>query len=895
MHVLTQSSPRSAVDRLAGNKARSLHALAAHGLSVPSWAVIGADVFAAFLARAGLDARIAELLGDFEPVRAEEIAERIAGEVLGADPGPDLRACVREALTHIGEGPVAVRSSGLEEDGASFSFAGQFDSYLDVEGFEAVCLHVKKCWASAWSARSLLYRRQHGLDLSVAGMAVIVQRLVQAEKSGVVFTANPTNGSPDEMVISAVYGLGEGLVSGAVDADGLVLDKKTGEVRSAIVGEKGQRHDGRALVEVPVSQQQVLSIDPEETARLWACARKVEAAFGRPQDIEWCSTGSQLWVLQSRPITTPLTSPDGELRIWDNSNIVENFPGVTSQLTFTFAQHVYSSVFREFCRLLLIPEFHLRQMDGFLGSVLGHVNGRVYYNLLHWYKLSGTAPFQNLGRKMMELQMGVDEALDLQDFEEKIRPYSARNRLEHLYLRGASTAKFAWYFATLPRHVAGFRNFFYRAHERFDAIDYRALGSDQVYAHYREFETGVISRWGKMVALESAIGLSYGLLRGLTRKWVPDAPPWFEVAVIGNVEGMESMEPVRRLRDLADRARAVPAVEQLLRSVPAVDVDEALRASDHAEFVKALDQYLADFGDRSNNELKLEEPDLREAPHVLFEMLKATLANGPASDQAEAAPDSAEGLLSQHLGPVKRWVFERVRGRVRMAIRARETVRFCRSRAFGLVRRMFKAIGEDFVRLGVLKDPRDIFHLRLEELRGCFEGTLSHRELQPLVEQRKRDHAAYLQMAPLPPRFVTRGPVAAALKHPIKGQRTQASDAAGVLQGTACSPGVVEGRAKVVSEPHQFDGGVLVTYRTDPGWVPVFSAAKALLIERGSPLTHAAIVARELGVPTIVQIPGLTSRVESGMLLKVDGNAGTVAILDAAQTEGPAVRQAGAA
>jgi pyruvate,water dikinase len=298
-----------------------------------------------------------------------------------------------------------------------------------------------------------------------------------------------------------------------------------------------------------------------------------------------------------------------------------------------------------------------------------------------------------------------------------------------------------------------------------------------------------------------------------------------------------------------------------------------------------VDQYIRDFGYRSKNELKLEEPDLHEEPSVLFDMLKSALANGnKAAVLEESTDERVAALLRQHLNPVQRWIFERVRARVRLAIQARETVRFCRSRAFGVARRMFRAMGEGLAQQGLLESGRDVFHLRLEELRGCFDGAISHLELRPLLEQRKRADAAYREMEDLPPRFVTRGSVAAWLAQPQNLEKlseagSQPQD--GELRGTPCSPGVAEGIAKVVREANEFDAGILVTYRTDPGWVPVFASAHALLVERGSPLTHAAIVAREIGIPTIVQIPGLTKLVQSGMRLRVDGHSGQIALLPA--------------
>ncbi len=883
MTFLTQASALPEIERLAGNKGKSLYRLGSLGVAVPQWAILGADWFAAFRRDSGLDGRIAALLDGFTPERAGPIARAIAEAILACELSPAMHAAIARARARIGDGPIAVRSSGVEEDGTEFSFAGQFDTFLDVRGHAATIEHVRRCWASAYSERSLRYRHQHGLDIAATEMAVILQRLVPADKSGVVFTVNPASGNADEIVVSAVYGLGEGLVSGAVDADTITVDRRTGRAKQVVIGEKRERHDGGAVHAVPAELREKVCLDDGELERIVAAARTLEAELGRPQDIEWCIAGGELWILQTRPVTTAIARPAGEFQLWDNSNIVENYPGVTTQLTFTFAQHVYSQVFGEFCRLLGIPRKQRREMDGFLGGVLGYLNGRVYYNLLHWYKLSGLAPFQDLGRKMMEVQMGVGEPLDLGEFAARIAPYTVGSSAEQAYIRAVSGAKFAWYFARLEHNVGAFREFFYGVYGKFDALDYGAMPADEVYRHYLQFEKELLARWGMMIALESAIGLSYGLVRRLIKRWMPAAPDWFEVAVIGGMDGVESVAPVHRLAALAEAVRAKPHVAELIGQSSSGEAYAALGRSGEPEVVAEIERYIADFAYRSKNELKLEEPDLREDPSVLFDMLKASLANAAPSIDREATEARVAELLRSHLNPVQRRIFALARGRVRSAIQARETVRFCRSRAFGVARRMFRAIGEGLAGEGVLEAGRDVVHLRLEELRGCFEGTISHRELRPLVEQRKRDHAAYREMEDLPPRFVTRGPVAGWLAKPenlaMLRART-AGDGDGELRGTPCSPGIAEGIAKVVREATEFDGGILVTYRTDPGWVPVFGAAQALLIERGSPLTHAAIVAREIGIPTIVQIPGLTKQVKSGMRLKVDGHSGRIEVLE---------------
>ncbi len=882
INILTHLSPAVDIDAFAGNKGKYLYYLQRENVPVPSWIIIGADVFQQFRINSGLDAKISPLLADFDGENASTIAADIQRFIVTETSTTSLQTLVEKALNLIGDVPLAVRSSGVEEDSDQFSFAGQFDTFLGITGRDSVTEHIKKCWASCYSERALLYRYKQELSFDNIEIAVVLQHLIPADVSGVTFTANPSNGNPNEMVISAVYGLGEGLVSGAIDADTLILSKKKAQVLQTTIGEKSQRFDAEGIFDVNQEQQQKLALDPTQIKTLHQQCMQLEVLFKTPQDIEWCIQDEQVWILQTRPITVPIW-PEGEVQIWDNSNVVENYPGITSPLTFTLTQHLYANVFKEYCRLLGIPRRYLSQMDDFLKQVLAYLNGRVYYNLLHWYRLAGINPLQNLGRKMMEVQMGVDQSLDLKDFSHRIAPYQPRNKYEGYLIRFVTGIKFIGFFVNLTRLVKKFTKDFYPQYNHYNAIDYKNLSPNEVFTHYKNYEKIVIGQWGHTIALESSIGLSYGILRMLIKRWIPAAPEWFEVAVIGGIDNMESLQPAHEMMRLAQQVKSSSVLTELIQNTPSNEIYAHLQR-DHTAFLVHIDDYITDYGYRSNNELKLEEPDLRQDPSVLFDMLKSALVVSDALPNSKAAAENeqqVDAILDKALNGMQRIVFNAVRKRVRNAIQNRETVRFCRSRIFGVFRNMFLSMGKGLAELQVIEQQHDIFYLRLEEIKGCFEGTLSHREIKPLIAQRHQDMQAYKKMDALPSRFVTQGPVGYWLD--TFGQTLgQIEDTLsdGELRGISCSPGMAEGIAAVVEEPSDFKQGVLVTYRTDPGWVAVFPSAEALLIERGSPLTHAAIVAREIGIPTIVQIPHLTKHIKTGMKLKIDGAKGNIVIQD---------------
>ncbi|WP_406840405.1 phosphoenolpyruvate synthase [Streptomyces sp. AHU1] len=890
LHVLTPSSDESIAAEWAGGKGKNLHTLTVSGFQVPRWSIIGLDVFAEFCRDGGLDGHLGRLLaGDLES-RAGRIAAEIARLIEDAPLGDRLTDAIGLAYGLAGGGAVAVRSSGPQEDGTRHSFAGQFDTFLNVRGLDEVVAHVRRCWASAFSERSLRYRARHRLPADTGGVAVVVQHMVAAELSGVLFTADPVTGRTDRYVVSAVHGLGEGLVSGAVDADTVVLDATTGKPLTTVVGDKRERYDagsgpGCRVSPVADGDRAELSLTADRLERLHAAGTRLAALYGTPQDIEWAMADGTLWILQSRPVTTlapaadPVPDPGRDLRLWDNSNIVESFSGVVSPLTYSFAADTYAKVYDSYARALGVRGERLREVQEWTPHLLGYIHGRVYYNLFHWYRMVRLAPLYPLNRRVLEKSLGVAESIS-DEVADTLHPFTPRTGLRGHVERLTRTVIFAGRFITIRKSVDTFHRDFYRAYTIFNNVDYDALPGDETYRRFRRLQRELIEKWGPMQTLDATILLSVGLLALLTRRWLPTAPEWFTWAAAAPGGGVESAEPVWALRELADQARADTEVLALLERTPDSEAHQALRDAGHVRFLRAVDAYIADYGYRSPDELKLEVPDLRENPAGLFTLLRGAL---PDTGDGGGTPDrggEVDAYLDEHLGRPRRLVYERVRGKARAALADRERLRFCRTRAFGAAKRMLRALGRDLARAGALDAWDDVFLLRLEEIRGAYEGMIAHTELRELVVLRRGQQAADTALH-APSRFTTRGAPywSGNLERAGWNSGPAAPGGARELTGVPCCPGVAEGPAVVTDTPGDIGGGILLTYRTDPGWVTALSSAAALVIERGSPLTHVAVVARELGIPTVVQVKGATTEIRTGTRLRVDGAAGTVAVL----------------
>ena len=304
----------------------------------------------------------------------------------------------------------AVRSSGLQEDGVMHSFAGQFETSLYIPR-EALANAIKNTWASAYSDRVLSYKQTNGLSLK-SDIAIIIQQMVDADVSGVAFGIHPVTGDRQTQLISSLYGLGEGLVSGELNADHFEI--KEGSIQAHITEKKAALQfdyiakQGINHVNVSPNQQNRPSLDDNQIYQLGKILSQLQNHLGKPQDIEFAFTGGKLYLLQTRPIThlDKLPDPAGQRMVWDNSNIVESYPGLTQPLTFSFIIRMYAGVYEQLCDLLGVKKKDIRKHKLLFTRMLGLIKGRVYYNLYSWYKILSLLPGYSLNAGFMEKMMG---------------------------------------------------------------------------------------------------------------------------------------------------------------------------------------------------------------------------------------------------------------------------------------------------------------------------------------------------------------------------------------------------------------------------------------------------------------------------------------------------------
>lgn len=796
-----------------------------------------------------------------------------------------LAHAVAEAVQRLAPdgGALAVRSSAAEEDGTGHSFAGQYETWLNVAP-DDVMRRIADVWHSAAAPRVVAYRQERGLTGPPPSPAVIVQRMLAPEAAGVAFSSDPVSGRRAVAVVAAVPGLGDALVSGEADADTYDVG------RDGMVHLRARRVGATTRV-----------LDDAHAASIATLARRVAAVAGRPQDIEWAIAQGRLHLLQARPITTlaGVADPDGGRRIFDNSNIAESYGGITTPLTFSFARGVYAEVYRQFCVLLAVPRRRVDDERLTFETMLGSVRGRVYYNLISWYRVLAMLPGFAVNRPFMEQMMGVREPMP-DEVLAGLTPPSRGERWRDGVRLTRSLGGLVGALEGLPRQIEAFNR-------RLDsalgpAVDLSRLRLDELTSHYRALERQLLTRWDAPLVNDFFAMIFYGVLRGLCTRWCHDRDGTLQNDLISGEGGIVSAEPAQRVQALARLASDDAELRALLVTGTVRDIEAAIATPERQAFAAAYRDYLTRFSDRCLDELKLESPTLADDPLLLLRTVGSVARTTPTRPPAAATTalrTRAEARVRQTLRwrPLRRALFWWVLGQARARVRWRENLRFERTRVFGRVRRIFVEAGHRLVAEGHLTSADDVFYLHVEEVLGIVEGTVTTANLGALAAARRAEYDRYRTEPAPADRFETLGAVWAG--NDFQASRTAVPTAVPSgerRQGIGCSPGVVDGRARVIRDPRQavlVPGEVLVAERTDPGWILLFPAAAAVVVERGSVLSHAAIVSRELGLPSVVSVPGVMAWLRDGDLVRVDGGSGVVERLAAPAGDDDARHQRG--
>jgi pyruvate,water dikinase len=861
--ILPLNDPEATLE-VVGGKGTSLARMVEAGLPVPGGFHVTTAAYKRFLFENGLEPRILAALVDVDPSHPEtlEAASRTIKKMFTEPPiPPDLASLVVQAYNGLpGESPaVAVRSSATAEDLPEASFAGQQETFLNIQGADALLEATRRCWASLWTARAIGYRIRQGIPPETVALAVVVQLLIPAEVAGILFTANPISGRRDQIVINASWGLGEAIVGGLVTPDTLIYDATTEKLVKRDTAEKlvqtVRQTEGTMEVPVPKSLQRVPVLSDQNADKLVRLGKQIEELYGMPMDIEWALTDGQLTILQARPITA-LPEPEADVPTeWKlpqgayiamRNNIVELMADPLRPLFKTLGLNAVNASMGN----LLNSFFGTRGImpEGLIISV----NEYAYYN--------GSIKFGNMIKMFL----------------------NAGGILKYMFTGAVER----WTEQGRPKYVQSVNNW------RESQLD--ELSSLDILGAVRELTEAAIDAYGSLVSgiipgawiSEAIFTFVYKLVK---RRDDPSAPTY--------LMGFDNT-PIKAEKALFDIAQWVLTQTTLLKflsGTPTIDVIEWLKREgtpqdvdpvEWQNWVNRFQVYLGEYGHSIYN-LDFGSPVPADDPSPILETIKHFLGEqgvNPHKRQAESTQrrETATQEMLNRLKGLRYKIFRVNLERAQKYSPLRENGLADVGLSYPLVRRMLRELGRRFVERGMMDETDDIHWLTEDEVHDaakCVDqgeplGTYS----DDIVLRKATWRAARQAIPPIAlPQMKVFGVDLMGLKS--GGLKKKSED---ILKGVAASPGSVTAPACVIQGPEDFSkmkvGDVLVAPLTTPAWTPLFARAAAIVTDVGGPLSHGSIVAREYGIPAVLGTGGATKRIENGQVISVDGSSGVVTL-----------------
>lgn len=851
-----------------GGKGANLIRLVSAGFPVPEGIVVTVAEYELFFLSNGLRERIVERLGrtDFgDRDSIHNCSVDVKAMIGTAEIGDVLAADISAALAKFSGDTWAVRSSAVAEDMDGASFAGQQDTFLGVAPGDVPDM-VKRCWGSYWNERAIAYRHAAGIPQFDSGMAVVVQRMVDSDVSGVMFTTDPVDPACDSVVIESSWGLGESIVSGIVSPDRFACDRRS----FAIIQKKLNRKtkgaflsSGAKVVEIDQARQMMSSLTDEEVMDLTKMGLDIERKFGGPQDIEWAISKGTIYVLQSRPITT--IGDEHEI-LWTRAYGDEYWADVTSPLFFSLLGEYLS-------RYVLEEGDDIMGYKELKGKPLLKVHkGHIYFNsevleIVFTYnpKFSRTRELLNYFPEKDRDRIGNAPT-------NWFRRIMAEVRIALLDSDGMITKTNAAYLKWAGEFVEKMKTF--------DATDLSKLSDEELLHQFYWLESAYLKhyrliRYG-MVTHSIATNL---ILKSWLKDWLDDRNGAIYSKLISGLQNNKTIETNNAIGELILLIKKQPGAADALISLESRAFLEKMETD--PGFTKVRDEFtefISKYGHRSHTR-EIYFPRWADDPTLVVDILKA-LVTSTCSDmeameklrieQRKAAEaDVLQRVSRLRYGRTRKLVLKPVISLAQKYLMFRENQRFYLDHQLLRLRRLFMAYGRRLAERGIIEKADDVFFLSKEEIFSAAGGDST---ATVKIPARKREFFRHADQ--LPPKF-------------LKGRRefddTIVRDS-GAMQvtGTPSSPGIARGTIRVVESiaglAQVKDGDILVTSNTDPGWTPVFSRIGALITETGGILSHGAVVSREYGIPAVTAVMNARQVFKDGQKVTVDGNEGLIFI-----------------
>lgn len=713
----------------------------------------------------------------------------------------------------MGLDKVSFRTSALLEDGANDSFAGQYESFLDVQFSQAALSeYAVKCFASMLSAQVLSYSKLKGITHFPLGGSVIVQRMFYGTSSGVLFTEN-----------------GSGQLQLAV----------TDSWRNTVV-------EGENAKEIRIPRFELAKADlPRELRQICQTALRIEAAIGRPLDVEWAYRKGSIAFLQFRPISQPMLEYSFE---WDSTNISENYPGITLPLTYSVIRQFYGSVYLSFFRMLGAKEKDIAEAAPITENMLGYLDGRVYYRITNWYEAIKLMPGKRNQEYFEAMLNPVRKRGKAAKSKMDFKSFLTICRLVFLLFRSEQISK------KFAKEIAA-------KISSYDAVNFDFINAATILESGKKIRREVLNQWAVTILNDVRLMVFHGILQRLYAK---SENPKDYLKLMAGLTDKASIRPLQQLSRLGQEIEAAFKLEGVS------DLSELSRSTSWVKIKQVADEYISEFGARTPGELKLENERLTDSLFTVLELALKSARSGidaaPSQTRREFSWPSGQSVL---LRPLILYVAKNTR----RAIDWRERFRFNRAQTFNLSRKGFDAVGKALQAEDILASARDIYWLtdhEIDELVGSHAPILDAKEL---VQSRKLKFAEYEN---LDKTLAVQGSGRIAGRHQVNVAANQDEDG---LAGNGVAPGEVTAEVIVVKsfDPNvDVRGKILVVHYIDPGWTLLFTQAAGIVAERGNALSHAAIIAREIGIPAIVAAVNATNNLVTGEIVTINGNTGII-------------------
>ncbi|EEM83296.1 phosphoenolpyruvate synthase [Bacillus thuringiensis] len=791
-----------------------------------------------------------------------EISKKIRAVIMAVEIPVDVVESVAHYLSHFGdEHGYAVRSSATAEDLLYASFAGQQDTYLNIIGKENILQHIKKCWASLFTDRAVIYRMQNGFDHNQVSICVVIQKMVFPVASGILFTADPITSNRKVLSIDASFGLGEALVSGLVSADNYkviedeIVEKVIATKKLAIYGRK---EGGTERKKITPNKQKVQTLTEQQILQLARIGRQIEAYFGCPQDIEWCLVDDTFYIVQSRPITTLYPIPE----VNDGGNHV--YISVGHQQMMTDAMKPLGLSF-----FLLTTNAPMRKAGG---RLFVDATQQLALPASRDYLVNTLGKSDPLVRDALTTIIERDYFIKLLPDEEKEKsaskskpPVSSQPEIEidpaivtDLIKNSEASIE------ELKRNM--------QTKSRVDVLDFILEDIQQLKkVLFNPQSIAVI-----MAGMNASAWINEKMEQWLGEKNVADA-------LSQSVQNNITSEMGLALMDVADVIRPYPEVIAYLQHVEEDNfLDELVQYNGGEKTRDTIIAFLNKYGMRCSGEIDITKTRWSEKPTTIIPMILNNIRDfeyGASKRKFEEGLQEAlkkeEELLDrlQHVPDSKQKVEEtkRMIRNIRNFIGYREYPKYGMINRYFIYKQALLKEAEQLVQSGVIHEVDDIYYLTFEELHEVVRTKKLDYEI---IHKQKNDYKLYEKLTP--PRVMTSdGEI-------ITGKYKRENLPADAIVGLPVSSGVIEGRARVIlnmEEANLEEGDILVTAFTDPGWTPLFVSIKGLVTEVGGLMTHGAVIAREYGLPAVVGVENATKLIKDGQRIRVHGTEGYIEVL----------------